>query len=82
MKQKNVFINVRFTAQEARHLREVVKANSGTVSEFVRTCVNTALAQAGDPEATEMLITMFDKGMRELVERRVQAELVRRKKRA
>lgn len=74
-------ITIRFTPEEARHIREIVKANSGTVNEFVRTCVNTALAQAGDPEATEMLITMFDKGMRELVEKRVQAELLRRKKR-
>lgn len=79
---RSVQMVIRFTPEEARHIREIVKANSGTVSEFVRTCVNTALAQQGDPEATQMLITMFDKGMRDVVEKRVQAELARRKKRA
>lgn len=72
-------INVRFTVEELNHIREIVKANTGTISEFVRTCVNTSLAQAGDPEATKMLEAMFQAGMQDFVNRRVKEEVAKAK---
>lgn len=77
---RSVQIVIRFTPEEARHIREVVKANSGTVSEFVRMCVNTQLAQVGDPQGMELLTGMLAKGMRELVEKRVQAAMKGKKR--
>lgn len=77
---RTVNIVVRFTPEEAAHIREVVEANSGTVSEFIRTCVNAELARAGDPEAYKMLTEMFEKGMRQVVAARVRAEIVKEKK--
>jgi len=68
---KSVHVMVRFTPQEAKHIRAIVKANSGTISEFVRMCVNTSLAQQGDPEAYDMLTKMVSEGMRKVVDLKV-----------
>jgi len=68
---KTVIIGIRFTPKEAAHIRAIVKANSGTVSEFVRMCVNTGLAQQGDPEAAKLLTEMLEKGMRKFVQLKV-----------
>jgi hypothetical protein len=77
---RSVKVMVRFTPEEIKHIREIVKANTGTVSEFVRTCVNTQLAQAGDPKALEMLTAMFTKGMDHLVRVKIQAAIDEEKK--
>lgn len=82
MNNRGVRLQVVFSRAEAKHIREIVKANKGNVSEFIRTCVNTQLAQVGDPEAMELLTAMFEKGMKEVVERRVKAEMDKVKKRA
>ena len=64
-------IGVRFTEEETRHILAIVKENKGTISEFVRMCVNTQLAQEGDPEATKLLSAMFEKGIQRTIELRV-----------
>lgn len=68
---KTAQIICRFTPKEAAHIRSIVKANGGTVSEFVRMCVNTGLAQQGDPAAYEMLTEMISKGIKKVVELKV-----------
>ncbi len=73
-------VMVRFTTEEVKHIREVVKASRGTVSEFVRTCVNTQLAQAGDPKAIELLTEMFSRGMDQFVQTKIQAAIAEEKK--
>ena len=73
-------IMVRFTPEEEKHIRAIVKENKGSVSEFIRTCVNTQLAQAGDPEALELLTAMFTKGMDRLVQTKIQAAIAEEKK--
>lgn len=80
MKKKSIQVQVRFRPEEIQHIRDIVKANSGTVSEFIRTCVNAELARAGDPKAMEMLTAMFEKGMNELVQRRIAAAIAEEKK--
>lgn len=72
---KTVTIGVRFTPKEAAHIRAIVKANSGTISEFVRMCVNTGLAQQGDPEAFQMLSEMLSEGMKKVVALKVKAAM-------
>jgi len=68
---KSVKIQCRFTPKEAAHIRAIVKENSGTISEFIRMCVNTSLAQQGDPEAYEMLSEMLAQGVRKVIELKV-----------
>lgn len=75
---KNKRITIRFTPEEFRVIRQYVKDNTGSTSEFVRYCVNTQMAQAGDPEGMELLAKMISKGIRQTVENRVQAELKKR----
>ena len=80
---KSERIIVRFTHEEADHIRRIVKANTGTISEFVRTCVLGALAREGDPESTKLLAALFEKGLHKAVERRVKVAIAEeRKKRA
>jgi hypothetical protein len=68
-------VMVRFTPQEYAHIHSIVKANTGTVSEFVRMCVNTSLAQQGDPEAYDMLTKMLSEGMQKVVALKVKAAM-------
>lgn len=68
---KSVHVMVRFTPEEAGHIRAIVKANTGTISEFVRACVLGALAREGDPESTRMLSILLEKGLHKAIERRV-----------
>ena len=72
---RTVQVAIRFTPDEIKHIRAIVKANSGTVSEFVRTCVNTSLAQQGDPEALKLLEKMFAEGMRKMIDLKVKAAI-------
>lgn len=72
---RTVHVMVRFTPAEAKHIRAIVKANGGTISEFIRTCVNTSLAQQGDPEALKLLEQMFSEGMRKMISLKVDAAL-------
>lgn len=65
---------VRFTPGEHKRVREIVKANTGTMSEFIRTCVNRELAIAGDPKGMELLMQMFEPGIKEMLKRAVEAE--------
>lgn len=80
--KKNVFINVRFTADEAAHIRRIVKANTGTVSEFVRACVLGALAREGDPDSTRMLAALFEKGLHKAIQRRVRSAIAEERKKS
>ena len=68
---KSASFKVRFSPDEAAKVREIVKENRGTISEFVRMCVNAQLAQEGDPEATKLLSAMFEKGIQRTIELRV-----------
>lgn len=79
---KSAVINVRFTPEEADHIRAIVKVNSGSISEFIRLCVNRALAEEGDPEAVKMLGAMMEKGILQLVERRVKAAIREERKKS
>lgn len=74
-KRRSVQLMVRFTPGEARHVREIVRANSGTVSDFIRVCVTGALAREGDPIAAEMLGAIFEKGLQKAITRRVKQAL-------
>lgn len=78
--RKTVQVMVRLTPEEAKHVREIVKANSGTVSDFVRMCINTQLAQTGDPQGVEFLARQVEQGLRQLLEKRVEAALRERQK--
>jgi hypothetical protein len=70
---------VRVTVREEKRIKEIVKANSGTVSEFVRVCINSQLAQSGDPESMKNLSMMFERGISEFVQTRVKTEIERAK---
>lgn len=72
---KTVTIGVRFTPAEAKNIRAIVKASGGTISEFVRTCVNTSMAQQGDPEALKLLEKMFSEGVQKMISLKVKAAM-------
>lgn len=77
---RTAMVMVRFTPRELAHIRSIVKANSGTVSEFIRMCVNTSLAQQGDPEAAKMLTEMIEQGMKKFVQLKVRQAVADAKK--
>jgi len=76
---KTKVIFVRVTPEEYKQIEKVVRETGGTISEFMRVCLNRELALQGDPEGAKLLISMFTKGMQETLKRRVMAEMKRAK---
>lgn len=75
-------IMIRIRPSEHKRLRAAAKETKTPVSEFVRACIIRELAMNLDPVAIEALRETFDKGMREVVGKIVDAAIEERKKRA
>lgn len=82
VEQKTKQIMIRIRPSEHKRLRAAAKEMKCPVSEFVRACINRELAMSLDPVAIEALRDTFDKGMREVVGKIVDAAIEERKKKA
>ena len=74
MRERTRPVAVRFLPREIKEIRKEAKERGGTLSDFIRFCVNTQLAQGGDKVREKLLVDMIFEGMKKMVARMVEHE--------